>query len=416
MPSKGWLRQSLLALVSLAFITSLTILTPQSAMAAVPSCSALAGDSAVAGTPGVKSASSAVVAASGGNAAYCLVKILYGQSANQNINLIFTMPLSVTDGGKGRLRGAWNGRTQGIGGGGCAGISDVNSEMLAASNTGYVASGTDLGHVGGDCDPGVNTDGTYNYRFIQDFIRVAIKQQVLWSKSLAEIYYGTKPRYDYWNGCSTGGRQGYLLAQELPDELDGILAAAPAMYWTRFQTAQMWGEIVMKQLVGAAIAPDKLAQVAASAVKACDAADGVKDGIIDDPRTCTFDAKSNICGHVGAPTKSCLTAAEATAVNRIWDGPRNRRKNKIWFGLDRGSDFFILDGTPPFFLGVIQFHWNEHNRNFDWSSVPINGYPQIAQDGSNNIADMTDTFRPLDEFKAHGERRNQLLPPDGGTL
>src|SRR5262249_56125858 len=97
-----------------------------------------------------------------------------------------------------------------------------------------------------------------------DFIRNAIKQQVLFSKSIAKTYYRMKPAYNYWNGCSTGGRQGYLLAQELGTELDGILANAPAIYWTRFQTAQMWGQIVMKDFLGAPISTAKLNQATAS--------------------------------------------------------------------------------------------------------------------------------------------------------
>src|SRR5262249_28681717 len=79
-----------------------------------------------------------------------------------------------------------------------------------------------------------NPDGTYNLQFIEDFIRNAIKQQVLLSKSITRAYYGMAPVYNYWNGCSTGGRQGYLLAQELGKELQGILANAPAIYWTGF--------------------------------------------------------------------------------------------------------------------------------------------------------------------------------------
>jgi hypothetical protein len=86
-----------------------------------------------------------------------------------------------------------------------------------------------------------------------------------------------QPVYNYWNGCSTGGRQGYVLAQELGSELDGILANAPAIYWTRFQTAQMWGQLVMRDLFGAPIPAAKLNQATASAVAACDAADGVTE-------------------------------------------------------------------------------------------------------------------------------------------
>ena len=203
------------------------------------------------------------------------------------------------------MQGAWNGRTQGIGGGGCSGSLNVNAPV----NAGYVGSGNDTGHAGGNCEPGVNEDGTYNLQFINDFIRNGMKQQVLFSKAVAKTYYAAKPAYNYWNGCSTGGRQGYVLAQELGKELDGILANAPAIYWTRFQTAQMWGQIVMKDLVGGPIAAAKLSQATASAVAACDAADGVVDGVIDDPRTCKFSATANVCGAATAPAANCLTLA-----------------------------------------------------------------------------------------------------------
>jgi feruloyl esterase len=237
-------------------------------------------DNGLLGRPGVKSVGSQIVPASGPNVAYCQVNILYGDNPDQNVNIRVGLPLNSVDGGSGGVQGAWNGRTQGIGGGGCAGSLNVNAPV----NSGYVGSGTDTGHAGGDCEPGVNANGGYNLQFINDFIRNAIKQQVLFSKSIANTYYGMKPAYNYWNGCSTGGRQGYLLAQELGTELDGILANAPAIYWTRFQTAQMWGQIVMKDFLGAPISTARLNQATASAIAACDAADGVIDGVIDDPR------------------------------------------------------------------------------------------------------------------------------------
>jgi hypothetical protein len=400
------------------------VVQPASATPTLPTCAALATDPAngIISNPAIKSASSAVVPASGGDVAYCQVSLLYGTNPNQNINIVVGLPLSLADGGSGGVQGAWNGRTQGLGGAGCTG----NLIVTPAVDTGYVGSGTDLGHSGGDCTPGVNPDGTYNFQFIEDFIRNAIKQQVLWSKFITRVYYGEPALYNYWNGCSTGGRQGYLLAQELPFELDGILADAPAMYWTRFQTAQMWGQIAMLDLVGGPISNAKLDQARASAIAACDANDGVVDGIIDDPRTCHFSAKANICGAPTAPATNCLTAQEAEAIDQIWDGPRNAKGEKIWFGLDPGTDFtgpfpgFGLDGSIPFFLGVIQFEWDEHNVNFQWQTVDEAGYPQVAQDGSRNIADVTDTFGPLDGFLAHGGKmitsvgaNDQLIFPRG---
>jgi hypothetical protein len=382
------------------------------------SCLELATDPAhgLVGNRVVKSITSSIIPASGANAAYCQVNLLYGRRPEQNINIRVGLPLNSVDGGTGGVEGAWNGRTQGIGGGGCSGSLNVNAPV----NAGYVGSGTDTGHTGGNCEPGVNLDGTYNFQFIQDFIRNGITQQVLFAKSIARAYYAAEPAYNYWNGCSTGGRQGYLLAQELGRELDGILANAPAIYWTRFQTAQMWGQIVMKDLVGGPIAGAKLSQATASAVAACDPGDGVLDGVLDDPRTCHFSATANICGTATAPATNCLTSAEAEAIDKIWDGPRNAEGHRIWFGLDRGTNLAGLNGNNPFGLGVTQFHWNEHDRNFDWRTVTEDGYPQVAQDGSRNIADVTDTAGDLDLFKRWGGKlltfvggNDQLIMPRG---
>ena len=145
----------------------------------------------------------------------------------------------------------------------------------AATNTRYVGSGTDGGHPGGDCEPAVNLDGTYNFGFLMTGLRVGLKQEILFSKSLANAYYGMAPVYNYWNGCSTGGRQGYLLAQELGNELTASSRMRRQSTGRDFQTAQMWGQIVMKDLVGGPISAAKLNQTSASAVAACDAADGV---------------------------------------------------------------------------------------------------------------------------------------------
>jgi hypothetical protein len=389
---------------------------------ALPSCTALATDPAngLAGNPFVKSASSLIIPPAGANASYCQVNILYGENPDQNINIRVGLPLSSLDGGTGGVQGAWNGRTQGVGGGGCSGTLTVPAPV----NARYVGSGTDGGHVGGNCEPGVNLDGTYNVQFIQDWSRNGLKQQIHYSKALAELYYGEVPLYNYWNGCSTGGRQGYLLAQELGDELDGILANAPAIYWTRFQTAQMWGQIVMKDLTGGVIPTAKQNFATSKATGACDALDGVVDGIIDDPRTCTYSAAVDptaICSANGGTSAdpNCLTPAEAQAMDKIWDGPRNAAGVKVWFHSEPGSGTTVWNGANPFALAVTQFHWDEQDRNFDWRTVTMFGaggtksYADVAYDGSTNalnpvgmqgysLADATDTFGNLDTFKQHG--------------
>ncbi len=127
-----------------------------------------------------------------------------------------------------------------------------------------------------------------------------------------------------------------------------------------------------------------------------------------------------MCGTPTAPAANCLDAAEAMAIDMIWDGPRNAEGTKIWFGLDRGTSLTGLNGTNPFALGVTQFRWNTIDRDFDWRTVSIAGYPDIAQQGSRNIADVTDTFGDLDAFRAKGGKlltfvgaNDQLIMPQG---
>ena len=399
---------------------------------------------------------------------YCLVVLSYSSTpANdptpQNITIYVGLPLNSTDGGITgstvdppfnfiTVEGNWNGRTEGQGGGGCTGNNNVNS--AGAVVNGFVGSGTDGGHgsptndPGNTCQQGVISLGQLNDQYIQDWVYNGPQQEILWSKKVADVYYGKKPDYNYWNGCSTGGHQGYALAQTLAGELDGILANAPAMYWTRFQTAQMWGQIAMYDIAGEVIAGGKLAAVQNAAIAACDLNDGVQDGIIDDPRTCTFNAKANVCGQPGAPAApNCLTATEADAVNVMWDGPRNDSGKRIWFPIDRGSDFCALgalgwDCNVPFALAPVQFGWDLIDPAYYnagafpspypgyWGNVAMNStvtvpgavttYAAVAEAGSNNVADLTDTFGDLDAFKAKGGRmvtvvgtNDQLIMPRG---
>jgi hypothetical protein len=104
----------------------------------------------------------------------------------------------------------------------------------------------------------------------------------------------------------------------------------------------------------------------------------------------------------------------------IWDGPRNTEGTKIWFGLDRGTNINSLNGNNPFALGVTQFHWDTHDRNFDWMTVSIPQYADVAQQGSRNIADVTDTFGDFDAFRAKGGKvltfvgaNDNLIMPQG---
>ncbi len=146
----------------------LTGLSNNAFAAATLQCTQLAG---IVFDPNIKSIASAL--SGSGATQFCNVNINWGRSADENIHIVVGLPNNSRDGGAGGIEGRWNGRTQGIGGGGCSG----NLGVTSATNAGYVGSGTDGGHSGGDCEPGVNLDGTYNVTFIDDWSRVGLSKR-----------------------------------------------------------------------------------------------------------------------------------------------------------------------------------------------------------------------------------------------
>src|SRR2546429_495880 len=187
--------------------------------------------------------------------------------------------------------------------------------------------------------PVIQATQELNYGRLDDFLRESIHQQYKWALALTEVYYGKPATRNYWDGCSTGGREGLSMALSFGQDFDGFLTGAPANFHTRLQVATVWPFWVQKELTGAAtLTQAKMNAANASAVAACDEQDGLKDGILSDSRTCNFDAASNVCGQPGAPAApNCLAPPEAQAVNRIWDGPRNDPGPRIWVPFGRGA-------------------------------------------------------------------------------
>src|SRR3989440_5462228 len=214
---------------------------------------------------------------------YCLVKVLVPQA----INIWVGLPTN------------WNGRWQSLGGGGYAG--SVSAPTSAVSG-GYAGATTDTGHVGGsgtfgcvnDCvGNNASNPGRPNIPLQVDFANRSEHLMAVLGKQLVKAYYGQSPTYSYWNGCSTGGRQGLRMAQDFPYDYDGILAGAPAIHWDRFQAGQIWYQTVMYQDNGAPVPTAKEQLATRAAVNACDALDGVVDGVLTDPRQCHYSAASD---------------------------------------------------------------------------------------------------------------------------
>src|SRR5262249_51445141 len=147
----------------------------------------------------------------------------------------------------------------------------------------------------------------------------AVHEMTLAAKAIVKANYGSGPKYSYWNGCSTGGRQALAEVQRYPSDYDGIIAGAAANYPSHLQGAQVWSAQVVHKDEAASIPQSKFAAIHAAALEACDEIDHVKDGVIEDPTKCHFHPQSIECKGADAPT--CLTGAQAEAARQLYAGP-----------------------------------------------------------------------------------------------
>jgi len=320
----------------------------------------------------------------------------------------------------------YNGRFQAVGGGVYAGVISTGA-MAAALLNGYATASTDTGHVGGGPVPildgswALNPDGTLNSGLIEDFASRSLFELTKKAKTLIETFYGHKPEYSYWNGCSTGGRQGLMLAQRFPEGYDGILAGAPAIHWDRFHPAQLWPQVVMQQELGGPIAQCKLAVATQAAVDHCDGLDGVVDGVLEDPRQCDFDpdtliGTSTACGD--------FTEADARVLQMIWDGPRASDGSFLWYGLTMGAPLNAFAGPVPFPVTLQHInYWVKQDPAFDWHTLGYAGLEEVFHESHDLFGDVIGTDDPnLSAFRRVGGKlimwhgwSDQLIFPEGSV-
>src|SRR5258708_5015513 len=200
----------------------------------------------------------------------------------------------------------WNGKYQAVGGGGWAGIISYPA-MATAVQEGYATSSTDTGHKGGDA-----TFAPGHPEKVVDFAYRAIHEMTVKSKVLVNAFYGKAPRLSYFNGCSTGGRQGLMEAQKYPEDFDAILAGAPANYQIHLHSFDLALALVYLKDKDHGLTASKLTTVNKAVLAACDAMDGVKDGLLNDPRKCRFDPSTLLCK--SGDNDSCLTAPQVETI------------------------------------------------------------------------------------------------------
>ncbi|MFF7069578.1 tannase/feruloyl esterase family alpha/beta hydrolase [Streptomyces pseudovenezuelae] len=236
----------------------------------------------------------------------------------------------------------WNGRFQGLGGAAYL-AGDNNVGLGTAVKSGYAAVSTDAG-VGDALDTSwaLNGEGRVDTALLENFASRSQHEAAVVGKEVVDAVYGKRPAYSYFTGCSTGGRQGYMEARRHPDDYDGVLADAPAVNWDEFEVATLWPQVVMNN---EQTYPSQCEFTAFTnaAVKACDSLDGVKDGLVNDASRCDFDPRRLIGTKVLCQGEELtITAADATVVRKIWDGPRTTSGKKLWYGVPVGADIWAL--------------------------------------------------------------------------
>jgi len=261
--------------------------------------------------------------------AFCRVRGVIQPTSDSHIEFEVWLPTS-----------GWNGKYFGIGNGGFAGYiayaggSANNAPGLAqALAAGYAASSTDTGHKGGVTDAKWALEHPEK---IVDFGYRAIHETAEQTKAIIRAFYGQAPKHSYFNSCSNGGRQALMEAQRFPSDYDGIIAGAPAGSFTHILAAFTLDIQVTEADPAAYIPAAKLLALESGTLAACDAIDGLKDGVIDDPRKCHFDPGTLLCA--GAESNSCLTAPQVAALRKIYAGARTSEGEQIYPGYQPGGE------------------------------------------------------------------------------
>lgn len=264
---------------------------------------------------------------------FCRVEGASKPTADSDIRFELWMPIS-----------DWNGEFRGVGNGGFGGAIDYD-DMALALRQGYATASTNTGHVGDYLD---SRWALGHPEKVIDFGYRAIHEMTEKSKSAVRAFYGQDPRWSIFEGCSNGGREGLLEAQRFPEDYQGVLAGAPVSPATHLLAAAVYN---LPASSATYIPASKIPAISSAVLAACDALDGVTDGILSDPRQCHFDPSVLLCR--GGDSETCLTAPQAAQLKKIYAGLQSPDGKQIYPGYlpggEEGEDGWVtwLTGSAP---------------------------------------------------------------------
>jgi feruloyl esterase len=324
--------------------------------------------------------------------AYCRVALVLTPSSDSHIESEVWLPA-----------GGWNGKLQVVGNGGWAGTISY-SAMASALKDGYATASTDTGHK--------PNEGGGNGMFalghpekLVDFGYRALHETTVKAKAITAALYDGGPKFSYYNGCSTGGRQGLVEATRFPDDFDGIVAGAPANPHISLHSADIERNMILRKDPQHVLTAAKVQLLHKEILNSCDSLDGAKDGLLGDPEKCRFNPETLLCK--GDDSESCLTRPQIEAVQTIYGDIKTKKGEIVWTGFRLGGELQYtalttkIDASAPppgFPLDSIRILAYQ-DPNWDWHSWDLDRDIAVANEKAGFIDVHT---QDLSAFKKHG--------------
>ena len=297
----------------------------------------------------------------------------------------------------------WNGRLLGAGNGGFAGSIGYD-ELSAYLKRNFAVAGSDAGHQANA------TDATWAYGHpekVKDFGWRAVHLTRLRAGEIISAYYGKHENKAYFDSCSDGGREALVEAQRFPTDYDGILAGAPANAWSTMVGAGVLTIQTRQSDPRAYFSDLKLPAIQKASLAACDALDGVKDGIINDPSKCHFDPQVLLCK--GEETLDCLTQPQIATLNSIYTGPRDASGKTVFPGFTPGDEWgwreWVIGQDPTSASGL---HYVDNYFRYmvtgdpRWNALTADPEASLRQSREKEAADLDSTDPDLGKFSSRG--------------
>jgi feruloyl esterase len=301
----------------------------------------------------------------------------------------------------------WNGKFLAVGNGGWAGAIPYPA-LAAGLRAGYATAGTDTGHTGNNADFALG-----HPEKVIDLAYRSIHEMTVHAKKVVSAHYSNPPRYSYYNGCSQGGRQGLAAAQKYPDDYDGIVAGAASWNQMRAHGARVALNLIVNKDADSVIPRSKYPMIHAAVLNSCDALDGVKDGVIENPMRCGFDYSELLCKEGDGP--DCLTAGQVESAKAITSPLIDPKTGRILFEghLMPGSElgWATLAGPEPLNVALSGMQ-NVAFKDPNWNYRKMDFGADIDRAGKSDKGALYSGDPNLKSFIDHG---GKLLMYHGWT-